>query len=182
MRLSGIRTVLLASVSHDGQFTAKMLGSLTAGGEATEVPESPAGSVETASRAPERREHPVAVSFSKPMPISPVMLDDFSRQDYDCVLFDLPPMNEADVTMRLLPRLHGIVLVLATLKTRRGQAEDCARQFDQLQCLVYGAVLNRFRTFVPAWLSPSPTTPASTAGGAMGASRTSTAGNSPDAS
>lgn len=155
MQLSGIKNVLLANVAYDGQFVGKLLGANTRTAVAQALP--PLGDREIKQEAAEPRQpDPVRMAYSSSEAISPGVLDEFNQRDHDCVLIDLPPLNESDVTVRLLPRLDGVVLVLETLKTPRSQAVACVHQLDQLRCCVYGAVLNKFTSPVPAWLAPPP--------------------------
>jgi Mrp family chromosome partitioning ATPase len=157
MQFSGIKDVLLTTIAADGRFTGKRLGETTRDTESEEV--SPAdGDGGDQSLMPAYQADPVKEPYSSSTAISPSVLEEFKRHEYDCVLFDLPPPSTSDVTVRLLPRLDGVVLVLETLATPRSQALACMRQFEQLRCEVYGAVLNKFRSHVPAWLmSPADT-------------------------
>lgn len=156
MKFYGFNKVLLAKVAPDGQFTGKLLGETTTSAEARELP--PLNTGDTGIQNAVEIRHPWTLTYSSSMTITPSVLDQFHGHEYDCVLFDLPPVTESEVTVRLLSRMDGIVLILETLKTQRTQAMSSVHQLEQLHCCIYGAVLNKFRTPVPAGLSSPPET------------------------
>jgi Mrp family chromosome partitioning ATPase len=81
----------------------------------------------------------------------PELVHDLTSQ-FDLVLFDLPAAGAASAVLRVGGRLDGLLLVVEAERIRR---EVAARTTDQLEaagCRVLGAVLNKRREHVPAWL------------------------------
>jgi Mrp family chromosome partitioning ATPase len=74
------------------------------------------------------------------------------RNQFDLVLFDLPAAGTASAVLRVGRHLDGVLLVVEAERIRR---EVAARTTDQLEaggCRMLGAVLNKRREHVPAWL------------------------------
>ena len=60
----------------------------------------------------------------------------------DIVLYDLPPMLIGDETMSLVPRLDGILMVVAAGQTKPEQIEECESLLEEEDKLI-GIILNK---------------------------------------
>ncbi len=86
---------------------------------------------------------------------TPAVIAELTQREYDCVLLDLPPPEQAQVSVRLLPNLHGVIMVLDHGHSTRAQALTCLDMLRQLRCRVLGAALNRYSSPIPTWLWPT---------------------------
>jgi capsular exopolysaccharide synthesis family protein len=79
---------------------------------------------------------------------------DVQRSHYDYVLLDAPPLLRfADGT--LIARLcDGVILVVRAEVTERDAVARAKEQLERAGVKVVGAILNRMRNPVPAWLRP----------------------------
>ncbi len=79
-----------------------------------------------------------------------------STSQYRYVIFDLPPVNDISMALRIAPALDGILLVL---EAGRGSASKAIQARDLLRqtgLSTLGAILNRSRPFMPAFLQGPP--------------------------
>ncbi|MCE9614617.1 MAG: hypothetical protein K8T26_10105 [Lentisphaerae bacterium] len=155
IHMSGSKNVLLATVSANGLLAARDVGAASADIEAEEVVSKPA---QVQGEAEEWT--PVRIPFSAPAPITPRMMDELDHQDHDVILYDLPPLEGTEHTVRLLEHLDGVILVVETFRTTISEAHACLALMQQLHCPVYGVALNKFASPLGGWISPPPTPPA----------------------
>ena len=70
--------------------------------------------------------------------------------DYDFVIIDAPPVNRyADVSV-LGPKVDGVILVVQADETPVVDAENAKRTLDRVGARIFGVVLNRQKSYVPA--------------------------------
>ena len=71
---------------------------------------------------------------------------------FDFVIVDSPPVNRyADVSV-LAPKMDGVILVVEADQTPVVDAESAKRNLDRVGARIFGVVLNRRRSYVPAAL------------------------------
>jgi capsular exopolysaccharide synthesis family protein len=71
---------------------------------------------------------------------------------FDFVIVDAPPVNRyADVSV-LAPKFDGVILVVEADQTPVADAESAKRNLDRVGARIFGVVLNRRRSYVPAAL------------------------------
>ena len=71
---------------------------------------------------------------------------------FDFVIVDAPPVNRyADVSV-LAPKVDGVILVVEADQTPVVDAESAKRNLDRVGARIFGVVLNRRRSYVPAAL------------------------------
>ena len=71
---------------------------------------------------------------------------------FDFVIVDAPPVNRyADVSV-LAPKVDGVILVVEADHTPVVDAETAKRNLDRVGARIFGVVLNRRRSYVPAAL------------------------------
>lgn len=69
---------------------------------------------------------------------------------FDFVIIDAPPVNRyADVSV-LAPKVDGVILVVEADQTPVVDAESAKRNLDRVGAHIFGVVLNRRRSYVPA--------------------------------
>lgn len=81
------------------------------------------------------------------------LMPKLKASDYDFIIFDLPPVSQTSATANLAGMLDMTFLVLEAEKTNREAAARAASKFAESQASV-AAVLNKARSYVPAWLAP----------------------------
>jgi Mrp family chromosome partitioning ATPase len=81
----------------------------------------------------------------------PALMGDLTNQ-FDLVLFDLPAAGTASAVLRVGRHLDGVLLVVEAERIRREVAARATDQLEAAGCRVLGAVLNKRREHVPAWL------------------------------
>lgn len=155
IHLSGSKSVLLATVSGEGMLAAKEVGVASTDVEAEEVMAKPPRPGRDAEEW-----IPVRIPFSAPAPMTPRLMAELLRQEHDIILYDLPPPNVSEYAVRLLPQLHGVILVAETFRTTFSEAHAVIGLVQQLQCPVYGVVLNKFASPLSNRISPPQTPPA----------------------
>lgn len=74
------------------------------------------------------------------------------RSAFDFVIFDLPPVNLYGETSIVGPRLDAALIVIEADRTRIPDVERTRRALDRVGVRVVGSVLNRRRTYIPAFL------------------------------
>jgi len=71
---------------------------------------------------------------------------------FDFVIIDAPPVNRyADVSL-LGPKVDGVILVVQADETPVVEAENAKRTLDRVGARIFGVVLNRQKSYVPATL------------------------------
>ena len=74
------------------------------------------------------------------------------RQAFDFVVIDLPPANLYGDAFIVCPRLDASMIVIEADKTRVPEAERTRRHLERVGARLAGSVLNRKRTYIPAFL------------------------------
>lgn len=73
-------------------------------------------------------------------------------EQFDFVIIDLPPVNRyADATI-LAPKVDGVILVVEADRTPVVDADSAKKSLDRVGARIFGVVLNRRRSYVPATL------------------------------
>jgi Mrp family chromosome partitioning ATPase len=73
--------------------------------------------------------------------------------NYRCVVLDLPPVHENGTALALASSLDGVVIIIESEKDHRAVVRHCLELLGEARVPVLGAVLNKFNTYVPRWLS-----------------------------
>jgi polysaccharide biosynthesis transport protein len=71
--------------------------------------------------------------------------------DYDYIIFDLPPVSQTSMTPRVARLMDMVLLVIESEKTNQDVVRRVSSLLAESQANV-SAVLNKTRTYVPAWL------------------------------
>lgn len=74
------------------------------------------------------------------------------REQFDFVVFDLPPVNVYSDASILAPRLDAALIVIEADRTRVPEVERTRRTLDRAGVKVVGSVLNRRRNYIPSFL------------------------------
>jgi capsular exopolysaccharide synthesis family protein len=78
-------------------------------------------------------------------------LGEMSKQ-YDYVVLDGPPIDEAPESIALSSKVDGVILVIDASRTRGKIALRAKKRIEESGGRLLGAVLNRRRYYVPDWL------------------------------
>lgn len=71
---------------------------------------------------------------------------------FDFVIIDMPPVNRYLDTVVLAPKVDGVILVVEADRTPVADAESAKQSLDRVGARIFGVVLNRRRSYVPATL------------------------------
>ncbi len=71
---------------------------------------------------------------------------------YDFIVIDAPPVNSYADTSVLSTKVDGVILVVEADRTPVVEAENAKRQLDKVGARILGVVLNRRRSYIPAFL------------------------------
>jgi capsular exopolysaccharide synthesis family protein len=71
---------------------------------------------------------------------------------FDFVIIDLPPVNRYADASILAPKVDGVILVVEADRTPVVDAESAKKSLDRVGARIFGVVLNRRRSYVPATL------------------------------
>lgn len=74
------------------------------------------------------------------------------RPQFDFIVIDAPPVNSYADASILAPRVDGVILVVEADRTPVNEAEAAKRQLDKVDARILGVVLNRRRSYIPAFL------------------------------
>ena len=74
------------------------------------------------------------------------------RQQFEYVVFDLPPVNVYSDASILGPRLDAAIIVIEADRTRIPEVERTRRNLDRVGVRLMGSVLNRRRSYIPAFI------------------------------
>jgi len=74
------------------------------------------------------------------------------RSNFDFVILDLPPVNLYGDASIIGPRLDAALIVIEADRTRIPDVERTRRALDRVGVKVVGSVLNRRRSYIPAFL------------------------------
>lgn len=78
-----------------------------------------------------------------------------ARKGFDHVVIDAPSLQDHPESLVLCRKSDSVVLVVRAGKTRSETALWACEQIDRAHGHLAGVVLNRYRRYVPKWLSPS---------------------------
>ncbi len=81
----------------------------------------------------------------------PVALEQL-RSHFDFVVFDLPPVAVYSDASIIGPRLDAALIVIEADRTRVPEVERTRRSLERCGVRLAGAVLNRRRNYIPAFL------------------------------
>jgi Mrp family chromosome partitioning ATPase len=73
-------------------------------------------------------------------------------KQYDYVVLDGPPIDEAPESIALSSKVDGVILVIDASRTRGKIALRAKKRIEESGGRLLGAVLNRRRYYVPDWL------------------------------
>jgi polysaccharide biosynthesis transport protein len=79
------------------------------------------------------------------------LMPKFKASEYDYIIFDMPPVNQTSVTARLSGLMDMVLLVIESEKTNQDVAQRVNKLLEESKANV-STVLNKTRTYVPAWL------------------------------
>lgn len=74
------------------------------------------------------------------------------RSQFDFIVIDGPPVNSYADTTVLATKVDGVILVVEADRTPVVDAETAKRQLDKAGARILGVVLNRRRSYIPAFL------------------------------
>ena len=74
------------------------------------------------------------------------------RPQFDFIVIDAPPVNRYADTSIMAPKVDGVILVVEADRTPVTEAEMAKRQLDKIDARILGVVLNRRRSYIPAFL------------------------------
>jgi capsular exopolysaccharide synthesis family protein len=73
-------------------------------------------------------------------------------EQFDYVVLDGPPLDEAPEAIALSTRVDGVILTIDSQRTRRRTAVRAKARIEQVGGNLLGVVLNRRKYYVPDWL------------------------------
>lgn len=77
----------------------------------------------------------------------------FARESkYAFVIFDLPPVDETSLALRLARHMDSVMLIIEAEKVPREQARQAQDLLAKSKANLIGTILNKRRTYVPEWL------------------------------
>ena len=97
----------------------------------------------------------VAAGGSAPRPIDLEIVDALVnrlRPQFDFIVIDGPPVNRYADASVLATKVDGVILVVEADSTPVVEAEAAKRQLDKVGARILGVVLNRRRSYIPAFL------------------------------
>lgn len=74
------------------------------------------------------------------------------RPQFDFIVIDGPPVNRYADASVLASKVDGVILVVEADRTPVVEAEAAKRQLDKIGARILGVVLNRRRSYIPAFL------------------------------
>ncbi len=74
------------------------------------------------------------------------------RPQFDFIVVDGPPINSYADSSILATKVDGVILVVEADRTPVADAETAKRQLDKVGSRILGVVLNRRRSYIPAFL------------------------------
>ena len=90
-------------------------------------------------------------SENAPIEIVDALLERVQSQ-FDFILIDGPPVNSYADASVLSTKADGVILVIEADQTPVSEAEMAKRQLDRVGARILGVVLNRRRSYIPAFL------------------------------
>lgn len=74
------------------------------------------------------------------------------QTQFDFVIIDGPPVNSYADASVIATKVDGVILVVEADRTPVAEAEAAKRQLDKIGARILGVVLNRRRSYIPAFL------------------------------
>jgi capsular exopolysaccharide synthesis family protein len=74
------------------------------------------------------------------------------QSQFDFIVIDGPPVNSYADASVLATKVDGVILVVEADRTPVAEAEAAKRQLDRVGARILGVVLNRRRSYIPAFL------------------------------
>ncbi|MBI3785423.1 MAG: CpsD/CapB family tyrosine-protein kinase [Deltaproteobacteria bacterium] len=74
------------------------------------------------------------------------------QSQFDFVILDGPPVNNYADAAVIATKVDGVILVIEADRTPVAEAEAAKRQLDKVGARILGVVLNRRRSYIPAFL------------------------------
>jgi capsular exopolysaccharide synthesis family protein len=74
------------------------------------------------------------------------------QSQFDFVILDGPPVNSYADASVIATKVDGVILVVEADRTPVVEAEAAKRQLDKVGARILGVVLNRRRSYIPAFL------------------------------
>ncbi|HVM98543.1 MAG TPA: CpsD/CapB family tyrosine-protein kinase [Candidatus Acidoferrales bacterium] len=74
------------------------------------------------------------------------------QSQFDFVILDGPPVNNYADASVIATKVDGVILVVEADRTPVAEAEAAKRQLDKVGARILGVVLNRRRSYIPAFL------------------------------
>lgn len=74
------------------------------------------------------------------------------QPQFDFILIDGPPVNSYADSSVLSTKVDGVILVVEADRTPVSEAEAAKRQLDRVGARILGVVLNRRRSYIPAFI------------------------------
>ena len=71
--------------------------------------------------------------------------------EYDCIIFDMPPVSQVSVTPQLARFMDMVFLLVESEKTNRGAVKRASDLLAQASC-TFSVIVNRTRNYLPAAL------------------------------
>jgi len=81
------------------------------------------------------------------------LLSRIASGTHGCVVLDLPPVFEQGKALSIAALLDGVILIVKSEKDRRVVARHSLELLHETKVPVLGVVLNKYRRYVPKWLS-----------------------------
>jgi len=79
------------------------------------------------------------------------LLPKLKASDYDYIIFDMPPVSQTSVTLRLAGFMDAMLLVVESEKTNRDAVLEAGSLLAETNANV-SVVLNKTRSYIPAGL------------------------------
>jgi len=97
----------------------------------------------------------IVAGLAEPQPVNLEVVETLLsrlRPQYDFIVLDAPPVNRYADTSVLATKVDGVILVVEADRTAVAEAETAKRQLDKVGARILGVVLNRRRSYIPAFL------------------------------
>lgn len=110
---------------------------------------------ETLVMRPDGADYSVISAGAGPRPIDLEIIDSLLtrlRPQFDFIVIDGPPVNRYADASVLATKVDGVILVVEADRTPVVEAEAAKRQLDKIGARILGVVLNRRRSYIPAFL------------------------------
>ena len=76
------------------------------------------------------------------------------KGEFDIVLVDAPPLLEDAIALAALQAVPAVIPIVEAGRTRLETLDRMKRELAAHEVTVVGVVLNKYRRFVPGWISP----------------------------